>query len=112
MKLHPVLLTFILLNAFAGYSLAQGSKESLDNQVIVVDNTDPVKAIEAGNKTCPVSKEKVPGYGVKTDMGDKPIKIAYKGRVYNLCCRMCIKDFKKDPEKYSAIAEKEVNGSS
>ena len=50
-----------------------------------------------GNKICPVSGEKVGG-----DMGD-PVKVEYKGKVYNLCCTMCAKDFKKDPEKYIKI---------
>jgi YHS domain-containing protein len=36
------------------------------------------------------------------------VKYEYNGKIYNLCCPMCVKDFKKNPEKYSAIAEKEV----
>ncbi len=30
------------------------------------------------------------------------------GKIYNLCRDMRAKDFKKDPEKYSKIAEEEV----
>ncbi|MBF0503842.1 MAG: TRASH domain-containing protein [Candidatus Omnitrophica bacterium] len=41
-------------------------------------------------------------------MGDHPVKFEYNGKIYNLCCPMCIKDFKTDPEKYSKIAEDEV----
>jgi YHS domain-containing protein len=59
-------------------------------------------AVEVGNKICPVSGEKVGG-----DMGEI-VKYEYKGKIYNLCCTMCAKDFKKDPEKYSKIAEEEV----
>ena len=29
----------------------------------------------------------------------------YKGKVYNFCCSMCLKDFNKDPEKYVAKVE-------
>lgn len=58
-------------------------------------------AVNVGNKLCPVSGEKV------GDMGD-PILFEYNGKVYNMCCAMCVKDFKKDPEKYSKIAEEEV----
>lgn len=57
--------------------------------------------VEVGNKFCPVSGEEV------GKMGD-PVKHEYKGKIYNLCCAMCTKDFKKDPEKYSKIAEDEV----
>ena len=57
--------------------------------------------IEVGNKLCPVSGEKV------GDMGE-PIHVEHNGKIYNLCCSMCAKDFKKDTEKYSKIAEDEV----
>jgi len=33
----------------------------------------------------------------------------YNGKAYNLCCAMCINEFKKDPEKYAAKAEKEAS---
>ena len=58
-------------------------------------------AVEVNNKICPVSKEKV------GEMG-KVIKYEYNGKIYNFCCAMCIKDFKKDPEKFSKIAEEEA----
>ncbi|MCA9405944.1 MAG: TRASH domain-containing protein [Candidatus Omnitrophica bacterium] len=32
-------------------------------------------------------------------MGD-PYQIEYDGKIYNLCCSMCAKDFQKDPEKF------------
>ena len=62
---------------------------------------DGAAAVEVGNKICPVSGEKV------GEMGEI-IKYEYNGKIYNLCCSMCAKDFKKDPEKYSKIAEDEV----
>jgi len=68
----------------------------------------PVAApVEVGNKICPVSGEKIPAPGQKGDMGEA-VKYEYNGKIYNLCCPMCIKDFKKDPDKYAAIADKEV----
>ncbi len=57
--------------------------------------------VEVGNKICPVSKQAVDAMG-------SPVQYEYKGRVYNLCCRMCLRDFKKDPEKFSRIADQEV----
>ena len=57
--------------------------------------------VKVGNKICPVSGEKV------GEMGDV-VQVEYNGKLYNLCCKMCKKDFMKNPEKYSAIAEAEV----
>ena len=55
--------------------------------------------IEIGNTFCPVSGEKVGG-----EMGE-PVKYEHEGKIYNLCCKACVKDFKKDPEKYIKILE-------
>ena len=56
--------------------------------------------IEVGNKICPVMGEKVSGKDF----------YVYKGKRYGLCCSMCPATFASDPEKYSAIADKEVAG--
>ena len=56
-----------------------------------------------GNKMCPVS-----GNPVDDGSMGEAVKYVYNGKIYNLCCQMCVKDFKKSPEKYSAVAEKEV----
>lgn len=44
-------------------------------------------------KTCIVSDEKL------DDMG-KPYVFEHEGREIKLCCKSCLKDFKKDPAKY------------
>lgn len=49
-------------------------------------------AVEFGNTICPVSGEEI--------KEDEVIKYEYDGVIYNLCCKICLKDFKKDPEKY------------
>ena len=47
-------------------------------------------------KTCPVSDERLGEHG-------KPIKVtAPDGTDVYLCCKDCVKDFKKDPAKYAA----------
>ena len=74
--------------------------------MILVLSTVVVNAeqlVEVNNKICPVSHEEVGKDGMTPD------KVTYKGKVYNLCCHMCEKDFKSNPEKYTAIAEKEVS---
>ena len=58
--------------------------------------------VEVGNKFCPISHEEVGKNGMQ------PYKVTYNGKVYNLCCGMCLKDFNKDPEKYSKMLDEEA----
>jgi len=50
--------------------------------------------VQAGNKFCPVS-------------GDKVGKdfVVHEGKRYGLCCAMCAKEFKKNPKKFIAKME-------
>lgn len=57
-----------------------------------------------GNKICPVSSEEIGSMG-------EGIEVEYEGKIYNLCCSMCIKDFKSDPEKYIKIINEELENS-
>lgn len=57
-----------------------------------------------GNKICPVSDELIS----EVDDG-KGAQIEHNGKIYNVCCNMCAKDFKKDPEKFITIIKKELN---
>ena len=108
MNIKSLILASAILGLSSGIVLAQ---EAVKDQATVVDEVSTSKAVEVGNKICPVSGDKVPDLGEKGTMGDNPVKMEYKGKIYNLCCPMCVKDFKKDPEKYSAITDKEVNDS-
>jgi len=83
-------------------SLLLGTLSYAEEKGTTMDQEES-KAVEVGNQICPVSGNKV------GEMGEI-VKYEYKGKIYNLCCPACIKDFKKDPEKYSKIAEEEVNG--
>ena len=49
-------------------------------------------------KTCIVSGEKL------GEMG-KPALEKYKDREIKFCCKSCIKDFKKDPDKYVKLID-------
>ena len=51
-------------------------------------------AVKVGNKICPISGEEIGEDG----MAGEEVTVEYKGKVYNLCCAMCKKDFLKDPE--------------
>ena len=60
------------------------------------------KAVNVGNKICPVMGTKI---NEKTKM-----TCEYKGKIYNFCCAMCPPVFKSNPEKYSKIAEEQAKG--
>ena len=47
---------------------------------------------------CPVSDEKLGEHG-------KPLKVTHEGTDVWLCCKSCLKDFKKDPAKYVKIVK-------
>lgn len=51
-------------------------------------------------KTCVVTDEEI------NDKGNmKPHTFVHEGREVKLCCKSCLKDFKKDPKKYMAKIE-------
>ncbi|OGX25945.1 MAG: hypothetical protein A3J51_00985 [Omnitrophica WOR_2 bacterium RIFCSPHIGHO2_02_FULL_45_21] len=47
---------------------------------------------------CPVSGQEI--------KKEEVYQVEYEGKIYNLCCKMCLKDFKKDPQKYIEKLEK------
>lgn len=123
MKSKLLVLTAVTLFSFSGHLFAYAKMEQ-EKGMKTVDSekqstmtksadtaTDMRVATEEdiknlpniGNKLCPVS-----GNPVEDGSMGEAIKYVYNGKIYNLCCSMCVKDFKKNPEKYSAVAEKEV----
>jgi len=60
--------------------------------------------VDAGNKICPVSGEKI----------DQNLKVTHEheGKVYNFCCASCIDEFKKDPDKYIKKVDEELKSES
>ena len=113
MNIKSLILALTFLALPTGFVLAQETQNTDKVAAVQVVNakTPPSKeAKEVGNKICPISGDKIPAPGEKGTMGDDgPVKVEYMGKIYNLCCPMCVKDFKKNPEKYSAVAEKEVS---
>jgi hypothetical protein len=47
-------------------------------------------------KTCAVSDEKLGEHG-------KPYVFTHEGQEVKLCCKDCLKDFNKEPEKYMKV---------
>ncbi len=58
---------------------------------------DAPKPFPASLKNCVVSGDKIGG-----DMG-KPYVFTYEGQEVKLCCKDCVKDFKKDPAKFMKV---------
>ncbi len=94
------LFVLILMAVFLRLDGAIASSEEIAVAVVEKDKA-AVEVVDVGNKICPISGEKV------GEMGEI-VKHEYNGKSYNLCCSMCLRDFKNDPEKFSRIAEDEV----
>ena len=112
MKLKLIILGLTILLSYSGYAFAHEGMDHDEHMESMMKHQDEPattspQAVEVGNKICPVSGDKIPAPGQKGEMGEA-VKYQYNGKIYNLCCKMCIKDFKKNPEKYSKIAEDEV----
>lgn len=123
MKSKLIILTAAIFLSLSGYLFAhEGMKhdegmEAIDHEkqsamtepagtateMRVATEEDIKNLPNVGNKLCPVS-----GNPVDDGTMGEAVKYVYNGKIYNLCCQMCVKDFKKNPEKYSAVAEKEV----
>jgi len=74
----------VLLSPFAG---------------LAVDEKKATKAKPYTLKTCPVSGDELGGMG-------EAYVFEQDGREIKLCCKGCLKDFKKDPAKYLKQIEK------
>lgn len=57
------------------------------------------QAVDVGNKICPVTGESVDSMSNVT--------YEYQGKIYHFCCPACIPTFKKNPEKYIEVINKE-----
>ena len=87
----------------AHQKMAAASTEHKDTAADTTQQTASEEPVDVGNKICPVSGE--------TIVEETKVTYEYEGKIYNFCCKACIKDFKKDPQKYieklEALKEKE-----
>ncbi len=72
----------------AGLSMAADKEKEKGAAPAGVPATYPLKK-------CPVSDEAL------GEMG-KPVKVTHEGTDVYLCCKSCLKDFNKDPAKFTA----------
>jgi YHS domain-containing protein len=84
-------LTFLLFSAFGAAVLA-----ATDQPTSKPASTQPTTQEAAGkpvNKFCAVDHD---------NEVDPKVTVKYKGMIVGFCCKDCIKDFEKDPDKYVA----------
>ena len=79
-----ILCAAFIAGPFAGLAVADEKK---------ADAKAASKAKPYTLKTCIVSDEELGGMG-------KAYEFDYKGQQIKLCCKSCLKDFNKEPEKY------------
>ena len=91
MKLKRHLLTALLLTGLAAGTM---SLRATDTNTPTSSATKDAKVIPYPLTKCVVSDEKLGG-----DMG-KPITLVYKEQEMKFCCKDCVKDFNKDPQKW------------
>ena len=94
--LFILLLLFFLINRANGK--ARDYRNTQEKEKVLIEEVAYLsKAIEAGNRVCPVS-------GLKIQVG-KEIKHEYKGKIYNFFSTAGVEEFKKSPKKYIQILE-------
>lgn len=81
--------TLLLTVALAGTAFLAGAADKKESQAKPYPLT-----------TCVVSDEKI---GADPNM--KPYSFVHEGQEIKLCCKSCLKDFKKNPAKYMAKIE-------
>ncbi len=88
MKTHTLIA--LLATAMLGGGLSFGADKEKDKAA-------PATGVPASYplKKCPVSDEAL------GEMG-KPVKATHEGTDVYLCCKSCLKDFNKEPAKYTA----------
>lgn len=106
--LSAAVLVFCASQAFAGGGHDHGKHGEAASQKEKgsMMEEDNLELPNVGNKICPVSGELIS----EVDDG-KGVQVEHNGKIYNLCCSMCAKDFKKNPEKFSKIADEKVEAS-
>lgn len=103
MKLRIIIL-FIIALGCSNYVFASGEHDHGKHEGSKAErywNEEKTAAVYVNNEICPVTGENVRTMG-------KVYTVEYSSKIYNVCCKMCVKDFKRNPEKYSRIVEKSM----
>ncbi len=97
-KVHVIGAVVLGVSLVSGLAFASGSMKTKNTE----SSAKTAVSNEVGNKICPVSGQPVGTMG-------EVVKYEHNGKIYNLCCPACKKDFVKNPEKYSKAAEESVS---
>jgi YHS domain-containing protein len=98
------LVVLALVAAGARVAAAQEGKMTAKPAVQkgTVETGPNLTGVQVGNTVCPV---------MGTPIVEKyAVKVKYHGKIYNLCCTSCLKEFEANPAKYAAIADASVAG--
>jgi len=83
-----------------GYICCIGSVIAVEHKSSIIEHygekEEVSESIEVGNKICPIT-------GRPVDIMDGPFKFEYEGKIFNVCCKMCLREIKEYPEKYIKI---------
>lgn len=96
--MHKIALLTTILAAFAFGGVTKNIQDTL---ILKPSKEQLSKTTALNNKICPISKEKIGAMGAA-------VPVVYKGKIINLCCTGCSKDFAKDPAKYMKIVNEEL----
>ena len=97
MKLTKIIPAVLLLTALASAPFTGCAKDEKKTDA-AAEKGAAAKAKPYPLTTCVVSDEKL------GEMGD-PYVFVHEGQELKLCCKSCLKDFKKDPAKYMKKVE-------
>jgi len=98
MKSKLIILTMSLMLASVSGVFAGGDHDHGVHEEATQAEEISSDAVNVDNTICPVSGEFI------SDVGEgKGVKIEHEGKVYNVCCKFCAKDFRKDPEKFIKV---------
>jgi len=103
MKSKLIILSTIVLVFSAGQVFAEEGHDHGAHEDSTHMEEISSDAVNVGNTICPVSGEQISGVG-----DGKGVQNEYEGKIYNTCCKFCAKDFKKNPEKFIKIIEKNL----
>ena len=105
-KLGIIFLLFLIVSiyqtgfVYGDHEHSDEAEWSATSSGQVVGAAVSVDIVNIGNAICPATGEFI------ADVGDgNGVQIEHAGKIYNVCCSFCAKDFKKGPEKFVMIIE-------
>ena len=86
------LLIIVAAAALSGGMLLAQADQKSDEATAPATQPTTQPTTQPVNKMCPVMKD---------DEADPKVTYTYNGKAYAFCCKDCIAEFKRNPEKYA-----------